>query len=105
MLKQNFDRAFPITDTLFNEGPLNTIHNAANIAKPSEEGKRLGDLAKPNEITEWILFGLLVCPSELSKPTGVELLKAALQKGFSYEIFRDDVSFFLLRTNPIISIV
>jgi len=40
-VKVNFDRAFPITDSLFNEGPLNTIHAAANIAKPSEEGKVL----------------------------------------------------------------
>lgn len=91
IIKQNFDRAFHPTDALFNEGPLNTIHGTIPIAKPSEEGKRLGDLAKPNELTEWILFGLLVCPSELAKPTGVEILKAALQKGFSYEIYRDEL--------------
>jgi len=38
-LKQFLDRAFPQTDQLFNEGPLNMIHVAANISKPSEEGK------------------------------------------------------------------
>jgi len=91
LMKANFDRSFPPTDSLFHDGPLNSLHNPSIIAKPSEEGRRLTDLAKPNEITEGILFGFLVCPSELSKQANFDIWKAALQRGFQYEIYRDEL--------------
>jgi len=60
LVKQMIDRAFPPSvDSFFNEGPLNPIQVAANIAQPSDESN------VPLPFPLYSLFLLIPYPASL----------------------------------------
>ncbi len=52
--------------------------------------QKYSDLSRPNELVELILYGYIAFPGELLKQ-GVDVARAALQKGYMYEIKRDEL--------------
>jgi NCK-associated protein 1 len=47
------------------------------------------DLLNLDKIKQWIQYGYLICPSELSRPGSVEALLKCLKDGFILPIYRD----------------
>ncbi|KAL2631653.1 hypothetical protein R1flu_016339 [Riccia fluitans] len=77
---------------LRNEGYLSPFHprypdKLTNSAHPA----RAQDLAHIEAYREWVLFGYLVCPSELLRTNGIEIAMAILRETLVLTLFRDEV--------------
>ncbi|CAM6099238.1 unnamed protein product [Calypogeia fissa] len=76
---------------LRNEGFLSPFHprypdKLTNSAHPA----RAQDLAHIDAYREWVLFGYLVCPSELLRTNGIEIAMAILRETLVLFLFRDE---------------
>nr|WEL12754.1 NCK-associated protein 1 [Halisarca dujardinii] len=69
---------------------LSVSHSPNLMLQPSVSNEMAGEFLSLERINRWILLGFLTCVNRLSDPGAFDLLKHALQDGFSVSICRDE---------------
>jgi len=63
-----------------------------NMLNPAQSDTVLCEYLSVEKMASWILFGYILCPSQLTaQPGAIEIWKLALQDGFCVQLFRDEV--------------
>eukprot|EP01119_Soliformovum_irregulare_P005153 TRINITY_DN1660_c0_g1_i1.p1 TRINITY_DN1660_c0_g1~~TRINITY_DN1660_c0_g1_i1.p1 ORF type:complete len:1147 (-),score=374.72 TRINITY_DN1660_c0_g1_i1:168-3608(-) len=72
------------------EGALSITLKPEEMTRPVTD-KSIVQLGLDSQMTLWIVFGYLICPEALVPPGAIDLLKTALQEGFSLPLIRNVV--------------